>query len=111
MTTIVSSYYFPSRYPFDRSFFFFLNDPAPPDISPLPLPAPLPTGAAAREPQPRAGRGPLAAPALEHLEDRFLPPLGQARAFIVDRDADAIADRGRADGDRRTGRRDRKSTV
>src|SRR5256885_16297463 len=27
-------------------FFFFLNDPAPPEISPLPLPAPLPICAA-----------------------------------------------------------------
>src|SRR5256885_8093027 len=30
------------------SFFFFLNDPAPPDSSPLPPPAPLPIGPAAR---------------------------------------------------------------
>src|SRR5256886_15396187 len=45
--------------PYDRHnvlFFFFLNDPAPPEISPLPPPPPLPTpprrGAAAPRPAP-----------------------------------------------------------
>src|SRR5256885_1933590 len=32
-------------------FFFFLNDPAPPEISPLPLHAPLPISAASLESQ------------------------------------------------------------
>src|SRR2546425_10110848 len=36
--------------------FFFFNDPAPPDISPLPLPAPLPIPDARRLPRPAACR-------------------------------------------------------
>src|SRR2546430_13679688 len=39
-------------------FFFFLNDPAPTEISPLPLPAPLPIGGGdAHEPHDEAGGG------------------------------------------------------
>src|SRR2546430_14360661 len=47
------------------SSFFFLNDPAPPDISPLPHPAALPSG----------GRRPP-------LHPPSLPPLGQERGGI-----------------------------
>src|SRR2546430_17729593 len=39
-------------------FFFFLNDPAPTEISPLPLPAPLPIGGGdPHDPQDEAGGG------------------------------------------------------
>src|SRR2546430_753738 len=45
------------------SFFFFLNDPAPPEFSPLPLPDPLPIGAGrarpAADPGDHVARGPL----------------------------------------------------
>src|SRR2546429_43580 len=40
--TITTPAFPPSRLP-RPSFFFFLNDPAPPNISPFPLPDPLPT--------------------------------------------------------------------
>src|SRR2546422_9007281 len=42
--------------------FFFLNNPPPPDFSPLPLPAPFPFPRPLRGPCPRPGASPVASP-------------------------------------------------
>src|SRR5256885_8629008 len=63
---------------YDIFVFFFFNDPAPPEISPLPLPAPLPISARRADVRPchragaatAAGPRPPAAPAVGHQHDR-----------------------------------------
>src|SRR5256886_6247444 len=61
-------------------FFFFFNDPAPPEIYPLPLPVALPISGRGRpaRPAPRAGRSPAATPPVP-LRRPPAPPGGPAQ--------------------------------
>src|SRR5256885_9487805 len=91
-------------------FFFFLNDPAPPEISPFPLPAPLPLPLhhlLQRRPQrPVAGDDQLAPPQRFRLRERFQR---QVKSLVRHQPADGDEPKPPARL-RPAGRQDRKST-
>src|SRR2546422_9340776 len=62
--------------------FFFLNDPAPPEIYPFPLPAPLPIGAGANK---TAGDTDIArrSPAPSGIASKVRIPIRNVRTFIA----------------------------